>query len=121
MLNLFLLILSHLLKIALLPIGLIYMVVRRLVTSPRNFIRLMSDTFLDMAIVNDQMGNVILRDLLQDVTTKGDAYQYGSPDETISRVLGKNKASNTLTKTGRLLADFLNFLDPNHVEKAANP
>jgi hypothetical protein len=33
-------------------------------------------------------------------------------------VLGVNKAMGTLTKLGKFLADTLNKIDPNHVEKA---
>jgi hypothetical protein len=36
----------------------------------------------------------------------------------VSMVLGVNKKMGTLTKLGKFIADFLNKIDPNHVEKA---
>ena len=72
--------------------------------------------FLKMAISIDQLGNVVLQDLFNDllITTKSQ-HSFGDEDETISSVLGKNKATQSLTKFGTLLANFLDWIDPNHV------
>lgn len=68
----------------------------------------------------DQLGNVVCSELFNItlIKYKKDSYKFGNPDETISSVLGKNKQRNTLTKTGKLLSRFLNFLDKNHVIKS---
>ena len=72
--------------------------------------------FLKMAISIDQLGNVVLQDLFNDIliTTKSQ-HSFGDEDETLSSVLGKNKATQSLTKFGTLLANFLDWIDPNHV------
>ena len=67
----------------------------------------------------NQFGNVTCAHLFNDTLIKKGGYQFGNPDDTISRVLGKNKSTYTLTKAGRMLADLLNFIDKNHVENAA--
>ncbi len=52
--------------------------------------------FLKMAISIDQLGNVVLQDLFNDllITTKSQ-HSFGDEDETISSVLGKNKATHS--------------------------
>lgn len=45
-------------------------------------------------------------------------YQFGKVDETISSALGKNQRDETLSKTGKKLANFLDWLDENHCKKA---
>mgnify|MGYP000287596803 FL=1 len=72
-----------------------------------------------IAILIDQTANVLFGPFLND-TMQQDGYEFGHYNETISKVLGINKALNTLTKFGRFWADFLNWLDENHVEKAAS-
>jgi hypothetical protein len=41
-------------------------------------------------------------------------YLFGREGETISSALGKNKRDGTLTKTGIVLCNILDFLDENH-------
>jgi hypothetical protein len=72
-----------------------------------------------LAIGINQLGNATCSELFNDTLIKKDGYRFGNPDDTISRVLGKNKETNTLTKTGRFFADILNKIDKNHVENAA--
>ena len=72
-----------------------------------------------LALLIDKAGNVLLGPFLND-TMQREGYEFGHYTETISKVLGINKALGTLTWFGRLLADFLNWLDENHVEKAAS-
>lgn len=71
-----------------------------------------------VAILIDKIGNVMMGPFFNDTMQK-DGYEFGHYDETISKVLGINKALGTLTKFGKALADFLNWLDKDHVEKAA--
>jgi hypothetical protein len=99
------------LGVVLYPIGMLY----SLLKLSFGYLNAVLKTF---AIGIDQFGNVACKDLFNDTLIKKGGHRFGNPDETISKVLGLNKATNTLTKTGRALADFLNFIDPNHVENA---
>jgi len=71
-----------------------------------------------MAVSVDQLGNVVMSTLLNDIMITKYGHKFGDEDQTISMVLGVNKAMGTLTDKGKSLADFLNKIDPNHVEKA---
>lgn len=69
-----------------------------------------------LAVSIDQFGNVVLQDLFNDLLiTKKATHRFGHEDETISSVLGKNKTTNTLSKPGKILASFFDWIDPNHV------
>lgn len=94
------------------PIGMIYSIVKLALVYLSNLLK-------TLAIGINQFGNVTCADMFNDTLIKADGHRFGNPDDTISRVLGKNKATNTLTKTGKAVADFLNFIDKNHVENAA--
>lgn len=71
-----------------------------------------------VAILIDKIGNVMMGPFFND-TMQRDGYEFGHYTETISKVLGINKELGTLTKFGKVLADFLNWIDKDHVEKAA--
>ena len=75
--------------------------------------------FKTIAIAVDQLGNVVMSNLLNDILIKDYGYKFGDEDETISKVLGVNKANNTLLKTGKIVSSILNKIDKNHVEKAS--
>jgi hypothetical protein len=72
----------------------------------------------DIAISYDQLGNVLGGPLFNKLLRKKRGKKFGNPDETISHILGRNKATNGLTKLGKLIAKTLNKIEPNHVEKA---
>lgn len=72
-----------------------------------------------IALSLDQMGNVVLCNLLNDLMIQRGGYKFGNPDDTISAVLGINKRIDMLTFGGKLLASLLNKIDKNHVEKAS--
>lgn len=67
-----------------------------------------------IAVSLDQLGNVICDKLFN--ATMGS--EFGSEDETISSVLGRNKQEGKLKPIGKFVASLLNFIDKNHVEKA---
>ena len=72
-----------------------------------------------LAISEDQYGNALGKYLFNDVLiTKESKNKFGNIDETISSVLGKNKKAGTLTRLGLIVANLLDKIDPNHVEKA---
>ncbi len=73
---------------------------------------------LNIAISFDQLGGVLGAPLFNKILRKKFGHKFGNPDETISFVLGQNKASGHLTRFGKFIADLLNKIDDNHVEKA---
>lgn len=73
------------------------------------------------AISIDRYGNYEFRTLWNMTMIKRSAVRYhrfGVFEETISYVLGKNKALGALSRTGKVLCWVLNLIDKNHVEKA---
>lgn len=75
--------------------------------------------FLSIAISLDQLGNTTCSTLLNMTCLRGEYVSFGDPDDTISAVLGKNKANKTLSDFGKKVTNLLNELDENHVEKAS--
>lgn len=104
------------------PIAFIYTVIRSIIKlSVTEIEMLFGRLFYFMAYSIDQFGNVIGQYLFNDtLITKDSTYKFGNPDVTISAVLGMNKKNKTLSKLGTYIADILNWIDPNHVEKAAD-
>ena len=96
--------------VALLPLCILYNSVRSLFHN--------GNRLFFLALLIDKAGNVLLGPFLND-TMQREGYEFGHYTETISKVLGINKELGTLTKFGKALADFLNWIDPMHVEKAA--
>ena len=108
-----LLLLAVFFSVILYPLGIIY----SLITLRFLFKQLGSYWFI-MAVSVDQLGNVVMSTLFNDVMITKYGHKFGDEDQTISMVLGVNKAMGTLTKSGKLIADILNKIDPDHVEKA---
>ena len=71
---------------------------------------------LQIAIAIDQNGNTVCGKLFDLTLIKKDGFKFGSPDFTISYVIGKNKQINTLTYLGSSLYLFLNSIQKNHCE-----
>ena len=74
--------------------------------------------FFNLAIGNDQIGNVAGKYLFNHVLIKEDINQFGNPDETISSVIGKNKKKKNLTFLGKKLDFILNLFESNHSIKS---
>jgi len=71
--------------------------------------------FFDLAIGNDQLGNVSCGYLFNHLLIKKTSvHKFGNEDETISSVLGKNKLDKTFKFLGYLLDNILDKLDSNH-------
>lgn len=81
-------------------------------------IRKLSGYFKAIAISIDQLGNVVMANLMNDTLIKDNGHKFGDPDETISMVLGLNKREKSLTSMGIRIADILNKIEKDHVEKA---
>ncbi len=109
----FLLLLAVLLSVIFYPFGWLY----SMITFRLNIKKLGQYWFI-MAVSVDQLGNTVMSTLFNDLLIRKYGHKFGDEDQTISMVLGVNKAMGTLSKTGRFVADILNAIDPMHVEKA---
>ena len=100
--------------ILLLPFGLLYTIVKRV----RN-LKSIGKYFFDIAYVFDVLINVIYGEAFDDVFRNKGGYRFGSRYDTISKGLGVNKLRGTETQAWAVVSKFLNWLDKDHVEKAA--
>ena len=103
------------------PVAIVYTIAKYLYRSYsfRSFYRLFRSYFRALAFTIDQSGNATCKELFNDVLIKEGGFSFGSPDNSISAVLGRNKIDKTLAPAGVALSAFLNWLDKEHVEKAA--
>ena len=108
-----LLVIAVLMSIVLFPIGWVY----SMITFKLSFKRLGGYWFV-MAVSVDQLGNVVMGTLFNKLLRTKYGHKFGDEDQTVSMVLGVNKKMGTLTKLGKFIADLLNKIDPDHVEKA---
>tara|TARA_R110001606_G_scaffold374612_5_gene532487 strand:+ start:886 stop:1245 length:360 start_codon:yes stop_codon:yes gene_type:complete len=108
-----LLILAVVMSIVLYPLGVVY----SLITIRFSFKKLGSYWFV-MAVGVDQLGNVVMSTMFNDIMITKYGHKFGDEDQTVSMVLGVNKAMGTLSNMGKLVAKILNKIEHNHVEKA---
>lgn len=94
-------------------------------------IRYATESMLTNGLSLDIFGNVINKDFLNHALLKQSsvyptneehvpAILFGNPRMSISGVIGLNAELNTLNWIGIILGDFLNLIDKNHIEKAAD-
>ena len=95
------------------PIGFVYTLIRQLIFDKVKTLNLF---FIELALVLDEAGNVVMQHLLNDtlLLKKKDTYYFGNKKETISSVIGKNELTGTLSALGKVLNAFLNFVDQGH-------
>jgi hypothetical protein len=74
--------------------------------------------FFETAIDIDKFGNRNFRTLWNATLIQENGYKFGKVNETISSALGKNLRLGTLSTAGKILAAFLDKLDPNHCIKS---
>ncbi|WP_338871740.1 hypothetical protein WBJ53_26175 [Spirosoma sp. SC4-14] len=113
---------AALISAALYPIGFLTTLTKAVLTANQKQQRpvvYVGESALSIALSLDLTGNVICKDLMNLIFIKPEGHLFGDNRETISSVLGKNKATGTLRFLGRKLADLLNWIQPNHVELAA--
>ena len=74
----------------------------------------LGDWLHNVALANDQTGNVIGGVIFKYLFTKNHikAHPFSDEDDTVSYVLARNKYKMTLSMSGRLLAALLNIIDP---------
>jgi len=115
-LNIILLITAIVLSVILFPLGWLYSLLTLSVSSKK-----LSFYFITVALSIDQLGNVMMAKLFNDILIKTpESYKFGDEDDTVSFVLGKNQIRGTLTTTGRILADILDWIDKDHCKKAVD-
>ena len=73
---------------------------------------------LTLALIIDILGNVIGEELLNDKLIILNGYKFGKSGQTISAVLGFNQELKTLTRSGEILANLLDWIDINHCYNA---
>lgn len=92
------------------------------------------DYFYTLAYSLDTFANVLCESAMNTVLIKNDTIfishssgniikvdlRFGELNETISKVLGRNKHYENLSLYGIFLANLLNYIDKNHVEDAFN-
>ena len=71
-----------------------------------------------VAISIDQLGNVVGSRLFNIALIKKGGPQFGSEDETISSVLGRNKKIGMLKPLGRWLDSILDKIEKDHTIKS---
>ena len=77
----------------------------------------LGNIFKSLAIVIDKLINVLIQ-FPANRWWQNDGYKFGSPKDTISYALGINERDETLTKSGKKLVAFLNFIDEDHCKKS---
>jgi hypothetical protein len=94
-------------------------------------IKYATESMLTNGLSLDIFGNVINKDFLNHLLLKRSsinptkaehvaAILFGNPRMSISGVIGLNAELNTLNWIGIILGKFLNLLDTDHIEKAAD-
>ena len=78
------------------------------------FWKTLSDKTYKSATLISQLGNVWMKELLNDVCITSEGTPYGDEDDSISDITGRNLRDGTLTKTGIGLAKSLNLLGKDH-------
>lgn len=74
--------------------------------------------FRTTAVNIDKFGNREFRSLWNITLRQSHGYAFGNINETISSALGKNQRDGTLSRTGKILAGILDFIDKNHCQKS---
>lgn len=100
------------------PFGIITSLVMLFVRDSRERFTKFTDYPYSIAHTVDILGNIVCADLFNIVLIKHGGYRFGARTETISSVLGKNKIMGRLSRSGTILANLLDAIDPNHCIKS---
>lgn len=74
--------------------------------------------FKSTAISIDKFGNIEFRTLFNKTMITEKGIKFGTENETISSILGKNQRDKTLTKFGIAFCAFLDFIDEDHCKNS---
>ena len=88
---------------------------------PGKVIKELSNYYWLIGLSVDQTANAICQYWFNDWMLKDSKdYPFGHPDQTVSHVIGINYGLGNQRFIGRIIGRFLNFLDKNHMQKAAD-
>lgn len=93
-----------------LPVGIVY----GLFLGPWS-IGYLAQVIQRIAVGIDQLANIVFAGLFNRTLVRG-VKPFGLEDDTISEVLSKNR--DHLTGAGKMIAMILEYIDPNHLDKA---
>jgi uncharacterized membrane protein YcfT len=108
--SLILFLIAYILAFVLFPLGFIYALV--------TFRASKSKYLFNLAFALDKLGNATLGVVMNDLLKKKGGLSFGNYDQTLSYCLGRNLQLGTLTRLGRGVRVILDWIDPNHCEKA---
>jgi 8-oxo-dGTP diphosphatase len=111
--SILLVLIAAILLITTAPIGFLFAIIEQGFTSGLSKIKYY---LLNVALVLDQAGNVIMQHFLNRLLLKKSqlTYLFGNKKETISSVIGKNFMLGTLNPIGLIANGLLNKIDSNH-------
>jgi hypothetical protein len=121
--NLGLFILSQVLGIIMIPLGLIWGVIKAFWKRRwKTGIKVLGDKFITLAGAFDIYGGIVCAEFLNDtMITKDSPHKFGDKDNfTISKDYGLNDKIGKLTKFGKFWVKVLNKLDKDHTKKAVD-
>tara|TARA_R110000868_G_scaffold124371_3_gene328841 strand:- start:2831 stop:3208 length:378 start_codon:yes stop_codon:yes gene_type:complete len=109
--ELVLLLVALVLLYLLLPIVIVYMILKYLCGGSGRIVKTWARK---TARSIDVFANVEAQELFNDILITVGGYKFGNKFETISSVLGKNQRDGTLTKVGTGLRILLDLIEKNH-------
>jgi hypothetical protein len=121
--NIGLFLIAGMLVAFLFPFALVFSFIRGIYKrKPKDWYKSTSLYFFTMAFALDKFGNVLIAPMFNTIMIKSSPQflLFGDPEETISSCLGRNDMYDNLSWLGTLIKDILNFIDPDHCQKAAN-
>lgn len=117
--ELFLFWLAAFLFVILAPIGFCYALVKSLVKLKfTEGLQYMGLIMRRTTVALDELGNVVLGEIMNDLAKTSEGHAFGDSEETISSALGKNERDMTLTRFGRVLVSILSIFEYNHAIKS---
>jgi len=117
MIELIVLVAATLLLYTLLPVIIIFMMVKYVLTGNK---KMLTVWLYRTAREIDLFANVVGAEFWNTIFIRDQGYKFGNPKETLSSVLGKNQRDNTLTKLGDILRKILDKLDKDHCLNSIN-
>ncbi len=110
--NILLATIAIVLYVVLLPIAFGFGLIRSY--SKQGVLIYLSDLLFNFAHGVDQLGNATHAELLNGIFKVRGGSKFGSVDETISSVLGKNERDGKLSKLGSIIVWILDKIDSGH-------
>ena len=117
MIELLVLTIAITLLILLLPVLIIFMILKYILTGNR---KMLTVWFYRTAREIDLFSNVVGAEFWNAVFITDGGYKFGNPKETISSVLGKNQRDKTLTLLGDLIRWVLDRIEKDHCLNSIN-